>query len=29
VMNRGRIREAAPGERDPGRIGLLMSGAQE
>ncbi|MGH7815663.1 MAG: ABC transporter ATP-binding protein [Candidatus Binataceae bacterium] len=29
VMSRGRIRETAPAERDPRRLGLLMSGAWE
>jgi simple sugar transport system ATP-binding protein len=27
VMSRGRLRETAPDERDPGRLGLLMAGA--
>jgi general nucleoside transport system ATP-binding protein len=29
IISRGKIRETAPGERDPERLGLLMAGARE
>ncbi|HSZ22459.1 MAG TPA: ATP-binding cassette domain-containing protein [Candidatus Sulfotelmatobacter sp.] len=29
IISRGKIRETSPGERDPGRLGLLMAGARD
>ena len=29
IISRGKIRETNPGERDPGRLGLLMAGARD